>query len=1565
MNSRQQLLDSLTAHISLYHSQTPDRFPNSNPNPRPYVLRWFSSLSVHQRRAHMTAIDPSFIAILLQMKGKLRSNGAGRFIILPDLPQNDDSSMPTLCYRKSDGLVSRFAEFSCAQRAIHDSVELFSSTEGERDVKGDAKGFPCLDAMCVAEGLVSNVNQFVEVMDEITNGEFLRGGDEGEMAGDWVELGWLKAKGYYSLEEFVVNRIEVSLRLSWLGSNSGKKRGVKLKDKVSAAGVAANVFWRKKGCVDWWEKLDGCVKKKVYSAFLGKAAGKLTDDIVKGNLPFLDDEMWGLDDQEKLLQRRDSSFVWTRNIATCRRTNPKTKSNDKHVTDLQKLSPLYIIFNSLYILQIICNMLSAAQCGEYDKLFFSPLNSVNSISDVMLRKFRDFLMVISLDCTKIELLGEGTKTLTKKLNNKPVTPSRKKKGKNQNKKSNPVPRSCQDDPKRANPTKGKGDEVLCTSNVVDRHPSKFDCEVPKKDLVREGLSSADAMESVNGVNNGKFRGAPRKSRKERKKYKSSGPNGSEVSSCEPRCTRVSPASVSSQPGPPMPDLAMGSSTFKNVTSNGGIQIDRLDANSMLCSKLTDDNPDNVYSTETGSHLCVKHHPDISDAVLSGSETTRHNSSKCDPDSSAKTRDPAVEYNDEICTRVVSGGNPATGYLGKLSRGGEEVKPPLVQENANLGVLRVGTMSSPAYVSYEWPNVAPFHPLTNAHHPATTDRLHLDVGHTLQNNFHHSFVHTVQVRKSPIDNNGYNGILSRPLPMSLDWPPVVRGVNRIVPSVTSSYDTEFISRRQSRFQQGITGQNLHCGADSEDERTISSDLIDFPDVPIPQELVEEHDKNWMSEEELETHAVSGMDYNQYFGGGVMYWNPSDHPVTSFSRPPSLCSDDSSWAWREADMNRAVDDMVAFSSSYSTNGLTSPSTASFCSPFDPLGPGAIGYVMPGGEISNKVLHSSSTMNDGGAEESVSGSMSNISGDGEMKTVDSHPYPILRPIIIPSMSRDRSRSEFKRNYDHKSPCVPPNRREHPRIKRPPSPVVLCVPHAPHPPPPSPVGDSRKQRGFPTVRSGSSSPRHWGVKGWFHDGFSFEEACVPMEGSDIVWPSWRNKALSARQLPQPLAGPFLQDRLMAISQLARDQEHPDVILPLEPPDTQNCSTRKASLSLIHDVLHDEIDLFCKQVAAENLIRKPYINWAVKRVARSLQVLWPRARTNIYGSNATGLSLPSSDVDLVVCLPPVRNLEPIKEAGILEGRNGIKETCLQDSLMANVMLLNLHVASFLFPSKHAARYLANQEWVKSDSLKIVENTAIPIIMLVAEVPHNLILTQSNVQTSNQEAEQLSSTGGDHFQPDTTSSEGNASPEWSKTMNDINDGFKSVRIDISFKSPTHSGLQTTGLVKDLTERFPAVMPLTLVLKQFLADRSLDQSYSGGLSSYCLILLITRFLQHEHHHGRPTNQSYGSLLMDFLYFFGNVFEPRQMRVSVQGSGVYLKRERGCSIDPLYIDDPLFLTNNVGRNCFRIHQCIKAFADAYAMLENELTCIHNDDDSNAKPNCELLPKLIPSIAHFVGS
>lgn len=39
------------------------------------------------------------------------------------------------------------------------------------------------------------------------------------------------------------------------------------------------------------------------------------------------------------------------------------------------------------------------------------------------------------------------------------------------------------------------------------------------------------------------------------------------------------------------------------------------------------------------------------------------------------------------------------------------------------------------------------------------------------------------------------------------------------------------------------------------------------------------------------------------------------------------------------------------------------------------------------------------------------------------------------------------------------------------------------------------------------------------------------------------------------------------------------------------------------------------------------------------LQVLWPRSRITVFGSFITGLALPTSDIDLLVGLPPVRSL--------------------------------------------------------------------------------------------------------------------------------------------------------------------------------------------------------------------------------------------------------------------------------------------------------------------------------------
>jgi len=267
--AQNQLIDSLTSHISLYHSHSSSSsMANTIPNPRSAILRWFSSLSVHQRLSHLTVVDPKFVQILLQMLGYIRTKGPCSFIILPDLPSSSD--LPSLCFKKSRGLISRVSESNESERFVFDSTRLFGSGEGER-----AQDCSCsvnsLDSVVMAEEFLTNVDRFVETMDVLSDGAFLRG-EESDLGSNWVELEWLKAKGYYSMEAFVANRLEVSMRLAWLNTNSGKRRGIKLKEKLNAAAAAANSYWRKKACVDWWQNLDAATHKKIWTCLFGKSA---------------------------------------------------------------------------------------------------------------------------------------------------------------------------------------------------------------------------------------------------------------------------------------------------------------------------------------------------------------------------------------------------------------------------------------------------------------------------------------------------------------------------------------------------------------------------------------------------------------------------------------------------------------------------------------------------------------------------------------------------------------------------------------------------------------------------------------------------------------------------------------------------------------------------------------------------------------------------------------------------------------------------------------------------------------------------------------------------------------------------------------------------------------------------------------------------------------------------------------------------------------------------------------------------------------------------------------------
>lgn len=159
---------------------------------------------------------------------------------------------------------------------------------------------------------------------------------------------------------------------------------------------------------------------------------------------------------------------------------------------------------------------------------------------------------------------------------------------------------------------------------------------------------------------------------------------------------------------------------------------------------------------------------------------------------------------------------------------------------------------------------------------------------------------------------------------------------------------------------------------------------------------------------------------------------------------------------------------------------------------------------------------------------------------------------------------------------------------------------------------------------------------------------------------------------------------------------------------------------------------------------------------------------------------------------------------GFLEGRNAIKET------WQNIL----------------ARCLRREAWVDVASMKVIGNTAVPVIKL-------------NTKKSSEASFHVS-------------------------------------LDISFSSHRHQGLEASELNVSLMREYPSLRPIVLVLKQFLTRRGLCEVFTGGMSSYALLLLTARFLQEQ---SQNTTTDIGASLLGILDFYGNHLQPSVTGISV--------------------------------------------------------------------------------------
>ncbi|XP_071558592.1 terminal nucleotidyltransferase 4A [Temnothorax nylanderi] len=170
----------------------------------------------------------------------------------------------------------------------------------------------------------------------------------------------------------------------------------------------------------------------------------------------------------------------------------------------------------------------------------------------------------------------------------------------------------------------------------------------------------------------------------------------------------------------------------------------------------------------------------------------------------------------------------------------------------------------------------------------------------------------------------------------------------------------------------------------------------------------------------------------------------------------------------------------------------------------------------------------------------------------------------------------------------------------------------------------------------------------------------------------------------------------------------------------------------------------------------------------------------------------------------------------------------------------------------------------------------------------------------------------------------------------LTDKESEIKVDISFNM--NNGVKSAELIKSFKTQYPVLEKLVIVLKQFLLQRDLNEVFTGGISSYSLILMTISFLQlHPRKDIHCPNTNLGVLLIEFLELYGRKFNYVKTGIRVKDGGIYISKEEiqrdmidGHRPSLLCIEDPLTPGNDIGRSSYGALYVKSAFNWAYCIL-----------------------------------
>ncbi|KAI1271989.1 hypothetical protein F5Y07DRAFT_323372 [Xylaria sp. FL0933] len=170
------------------------------------------------------------------------------------------------------------------------------------------------------------------------------------------------------------------------------------------------------------------------------------------------------------------------------------------------------------------------------------------------------------------------------------------------------------------------------------------------------------------------------------------------------------------------------------------------------------------------------------------------------------------------------------------------------------------------------------------------------------------------------------------------------------------------------------------------------------------------------------------------------------------------------------------------------------------------------------------------------------------------------------------------------------------------------------------------------------------------------------------------------------------------------------------------------------------------------------------------------------------------------------------------------------------------------------------------------------------------------------------------------------------------DDYTGLKVDISFEKM--DGYKAIDTFRKWKAQYPAMPPIVAIIKHFLLMRSLNEPVNGGIGGFSVICMVVHVLQMmpQIQSGSMTDDHLGQVLMQFLDYYGNLFNYKQVAITMNPPGT-VNKAKGSSVvyrnlDRLSIIDPNNPENDIAGGSSNFDVIKECFARAYKTLQQTM-------------------------------